>query len=114
MREIRFRAWNGHEMWSPRRTEAEMSLRGWRQSDSFVLMQYTGFKDCRGQDVYEGDILEDTEGIGQWRGQVLWDAENGSWVLDAWDAGAEPLADSVGSLTHIGNLYENPEQRGRA
>lgn len=59
-REIRFRAWNGHGMdydvpvvngkhWS---LLQDCAIEGW------PLMQYTGLKNCWGQELWEGDLIE--------------------------------------------------------
>ena len=62
MREIKFRAWIGNKMLSPDRTEANIALRGIKQTDDFILMQYTGRKDKNGVEIYEGDICRDDQG----------------------------------------------------
>jgi uncharacterized phage protein (TIGR01671 family) len=62
MREIKFRFWNPENFMN----------KGWRddiginkgigaaQQYGYKVMQYTGFKDVNGKDIYEGDVLQVT------------------------------------------------------
>lgn len=118
MREFKARAWNGHEMWSPLRTEAEMSLRGWRQSDSFVLMLYTGRKDCKGQEIYDRDIVqticEDAFGVTTVEtGTVCWCDLNAGYFIEYNEDRAVRLS-VPDQLEVVSNVYETPELGGRA
>ncbi len=83
------------------------------------VLQFTGFRDKHGKDIYEGDIVEvkdrryELHGIGI----VEWDKENGLWMIYFPDTqGATMLRDWLPkeyeaslSIEVIGNVYENPE-----
>ena len=49
---------------------------GWVHSDTCKIMQYTGFKDIKGQEIYEGDILAYLD---YWWIRIEYD--NGSFII---------------------------------
>lgn len=76
-----------------------------------TLMQFTGLKDKNGKEIYEGDILRDTEDIAK----VVF--EKGAFIAQVktfgfgWKAYAnlwEYLKDWK-DVEVIGNIYQNPE-----
>ncbi|KZD88515.1 hypothetical protein FBR4_3194 [Lactiplantibacillus plantarum] len=116
---IKFRAWNQIDSEYINEINAVMSLDGshiwWDINDSgemkyeddpgnYKLEQFTGLKDVNGNEIYEGDILENRK----YRSIVKF--ANGKFLADV--VGTISRFDLIGE-THgskvIGNVHENPE-----
>lgn len=125
-REIKFRAWDNNEEWmvddmllsfdgeiltddvQPHDTpykEIELADEG-----RYELMQFTGLHDKNGVDIYEGDVLRDSESI------VIVKFVSGEFSVDYRTIGGkwrnygslfDYLEDYEGEI--IGNIYENSD-----
>lgn len=143
-REIKFRAWDeeNKEMdYEPQVTEAvfrnasesvnyliELS----QKEDKNIWMQYTGLKDMRGVEIYEGDIVKNhwhdinMKDIGALWGVCFGEhltsadyyaSEAYGWYAEKINATDDERTNSLHDLAHdkdkgieiIGNIYENPE-----
>lgn len=114
-REIRFRAWDeaGRKMIVQNDYDAYDKHMTWQGAVyekgrllPYTLLQFTGIKDRKGKEIYEGDI-------------VRLDSWDPSIYQIAFDRGAFYIANAdrheVGDIKYVeqcevlGNIYENPE-----
>lgn len=73
-----------------------------------VIQQFTGIKDYKGTEIYEGDIVEFTYNGLFLKGEVVFG--NGGWELKGVDYGEHfRLIEIVHLCEVIGNIYENKE-----
>ncbi len=124
MREIKFRAWDKDEKrMTPAFSLKNICFKGvWdyfpclKNFNPHCVMQYTGLKDKKGKEIYEGDIIK----CGKLVTSVKW-VNGGFWSVDKSNYGGNLHGNNmvVGYLDWakgcgyepevIGNIYENPE-----
>ena len=110
MREIKFRAWDKvAKRWTQSGFWISTTTQQLEHIKELDVSQYTGLKDKKGKEIYEGDILD----FGEWSDhsgrcvhEVLWDDRGAKFVTfehrEARGYGLDPFSEV------IGNIYESP------
>ncbi len=102
MREIKFRAWTGKEMFY----DVERTLISGKiafRDKSLKLMQYTGLKDKNGKEIYEGDIIR----ARYITGNII--VNEIKFKKGCFGPNGFYNWGDICELDVIGNIYENPE-----
>lgn len=113
-REIKFRAWQLNKMIHPEEYENQItSLYEFigNLTDDAILMQFTGLKDCKGNDIYEGDIvrLRNEEGESDVR-LCEWNNEAAEfWFPREFKDGKFDWIYLNTTFEVIGNIYQHPD-----
>jgi len=116
-REILLRGWNSTTNTMHTLNESEVSVArhvhpgelifGFGDEDELIPMQFTGLRDAKGTEIFEGDILKFREDID--------DATNRKGIAAVWyEGGAFRYGSHIAGmfLQHavvIGNIFENPD-----
>lgn len=132
MREIKFRVWDKvesklfspvYEAYNGRLLDLSISLSGEllrrtlenpceHQSlfpDRYVVMQFTGWKDKNGNEIYEGDLIMAYKS-GPY--EVIWQSHSGQWIMQSVKDGRgyRQMAYDYAQIDYeiIGNIYQHP------
>src|SRR5579864_1711158 len=118
---IKFRAWRKSTGWADEVTvygdgswSAKFGdIEGYDADDGVVLMEWTGFRDTQGKEIWEGDIVrinhpaDLTGDFTNAVGDVFWWDEEGGWYHG--NNHGRPPKRMWEYVEVIGNIYEHPE-----
>lgn len=136
MKEIKFRVWDGRESsrgmhyldnmmilgqygdpialafhpYDPDDVQFIDDYEAYDPQNTMRVMQFTGLKDEKGKEIYEGDVVDIYFNTGDHAvGQVIWSEFNAAFSIPYGNQGLEHALNGIESSKVIGNTYENTE-----
>lgn len=114
MRKIKFRMWSGIKMFYDWNVFECLKQQGNgiydHEKDGAVFMQFIGIQDKNGKEIYEGDILQRVDPLGQRLNITLvtfLTHHSGVDIIAGFNTGQKYCGGN--QIEVIGNAYENPE-----
>jgi hypothetical protein len=116
MRKIKFRVWDKviGKMFTPQAISFDIQKsvpfaisvpgRSWEHIGKFELLQWTGFSDQNGVDVYEGDFIK----ISSVFYIVIWNETQATFELIELGSSSKGKINSVLNGSVIGNQFQDP------
>lgn len=78
--------------------------------DSSTIGQFTGLTDRNGTKIFEGDVIEYTDGCNDWLGAVKYASDDAQFVVRFIGGDVESFDNLYsGDCEVIGNIYDNSE-----
>lgn len=107
MRELKFRAWDTVNKRFYSLVETRIAEMTHSAKDGVVYMQYTGIKDSKNREIYEGDLIKTTHNKIIFT--VSWADIACSFYLHSKDGNTFFTIIDKQHRTVIGNIYETPD-----
>lgn len=118
MREIKFRAWKKYTQKYLKADDLLINLSnsslqnligGTFRSTDVVLEQFTGLKDKKGVEIYEGDIICQQMRFVETNGVIFWQEDKARFAVNLDGFITTITKPQEHSYEVIGNIHENPE-----
>lgn len=111
-REIKFKIWNSKEKCMSRiLTINQLIFNGYSIKEDQIILQFTGLKDSKGLDIYEGDIITSDTGFLMF---ISW--SDGSLRWECLSCYTQEFVENLSTFGNereiFGNIYQHPELLG--
>lgn len=113
-REIKFRVFDGVRFFTPIIDDSGKVYDGYRNYEDGIdsypnIMQFTGLKDKKGKEIFEGDIVEIWFVSEKFRYEVKWSDVDAAFVLETVETSFLVSDVESDEIEVIGNIHYDPE-----
>lgn len=106
MNRFKFRAWNIDAKFMVVDCHNRRDFHEYLEDPNMIIMQWTGLYDCKGKEIYEGDILF-RRSFSSW--VVKW-YKAGFYIYNTCNPQQMFVLDGVSEREILGNIYENEKE----